>query len=120
MAFDPAFPVNDTPVAAAPMRAQLQSIVDLIGSLPAGPQGPPGPPGPQGEQGPQGDPGGPPGPQGPEGPQGPPGEVTAAQLSTAVAGTARNPDAIAPFSGSFSDPPTQAEMQTFAAYVETL
>jgi hypothetical protein len=28
--------------------------------------------------------------------------------------------AIAPFAGTFSDPPTQAEMMAFAAYVETL
>ena len=34
--------------------------------------------------------------------------------------TARNPDGVGPFGGSFSDPPTQAELQAFAAYVETL
>jgi hypothetical protein len=57
---------------------------------------------------------------GSQGPQGPMGEVTPQQLSDAIATTARNPNAIAPFTGTFSDPPTQAEMQAFAAYVETL
>ena len=34
-------------------------------------------------------------------------------LATAIA-------AIAPFPGTSSDPPTQAELQAFAAYMETL
>ncbi len=34
--------------------------------------------------------------------------------------TATDPAGIAPYAGSFSDPPTQAEMQSFAAYVESL
>ena len=46
--------------------------------------------------------------------------MTAAQLDDAVGGTACNPDAVVPYSGSFSDPPTQPEMQAFATYVETL
>jgi hypothetical protein len=41
-------------------------------------------------------------------------------INGAVAGTADNPTSIGPFGGSFSDPPTQAEMQAFAAYVESL
>ena len=41
-------------------------------------------------------------------------------LATAIAGTAQNPAAIAPFPAPFSDPPMQTEMQAFAAYVETL
>ncbi len=98
-------------------------------SGPEGPQGEPGPqgsqgePGPQGSdgpQGPEGPSGGPPGPEGPVGPQGPPGEVTAQDLTTAIAGTAQNPNAIEPFSGVFSDPPTQAEMEAFAAWTEAL
>ncbi|MBI5688136.1 MAG: hypothetical protein HZC54_23940 [Verrucomicrobia bacterium] len=49
---------------------------------------------------------------------GPQGEVTAQQLNdtvnTAIAGTARNPSAsIGPFTGDFSDPPTQGEMRAF-------
>ena len=57
---------------------------------------------------------------GPQGPAGPPGEVTVQQLDDAIAGTARNSDGVGPYGGSFSDPPTQAELQAFAAYVETL
>ncbi len=43
-----------------------------------------------------------------------------AQLEASIAETAMNPSGIAPYTGSFSDPPAQAEMQDFAAYVETL
>jgi len=68
------------------------------------------PQGAQGEQGIQGIPGA-------------PGEVTNVgmngAIATAIADTARNPSGIAPFGGTFSDPPTQAEMQAFAAYVES-
>ena len=46
--------------------------------------------------------------------------MTTAALDAAIAGTAQNPAGIAPYAGGFSDPPTQAEMQAFAAYVETL
>jgi hypothetical protein len=53
-------------------------------------------------------------------PQGEPGEVTEEELATAIAGTARNPSELGPFAGVFSDPPTQAELQAFAAYVEAL
>ena len=48
------------------------------------------------------------------------GEVSTAQLTTAIATTATDPSGISPYAGSFSDPPTQAEMQSFAAYVEDL
>jgi hypothetical protein len=54
------------------------------------------------------------------GAQGAPGEVTNAAMTTAIADTARNPTAIAPFSGTFSDPVTPAELQAFAAWSETL
>jgi hypothetical protein len=58
------------------------------------------------------------------GAQGAPGEVTNAALagaiSSAITDTARNPSGLAPFGGTFSDPPTHAEMQAFAAYVEML
>jgi hypothetical protein len=33
---------------------------------------------------------------------------------------ARNPAGVAPFPGGFSSLPTQAELQTFAAWVESL
>ena len=57
--------------------------------------------------------------QGEQGIQGPPGEVTNAALNGAIADTARNPIGIPPFTGTFSDPVTPAEMQAFAAYVES-
>ena len=99
-----------------------------------GPPGPEGPMGPQGAEGPPGAQGAPgeagavgpqgvPGPQGPEGqqgPQGPTGDVSAAQLNDAIAGTARNPTGSGPFGGGFSDPPTQAELVAFAAWVEAV
>ena len=59
-------------------------------------------------------------PQGEPGAEGPPGEVTVSQLDGAIATTAWNPSGIAPYAGIFSDPPTQGEMQDFAAYVETV
>jgi hypothetical protein len=59
-------------------------------------------------------------PRGETGEQGPPGEVTEAQLNNAIAGTAQNPNGIGPWSGGFSDPPTQGELQDFAAWVESL
>ena len=55
-----------------------------------------------------------------DGGQGSPGEVSQGQLDGAIGGTANNPGGIAPFTGTFSDPPTQAEMQNFAAWSETL
>ena len=58
MPYDPNFPQENTPIDAAPMRAQMQGIVDLISSIPQGPQGPPG------QNGSDGAPGQP-GPQGP-------------------------------------------------------
>ena len=58
------------------------------------------------------------------GPEGPVGEVSTEQLDSAIATTASVPASvpasIAPYGGSFSDPPTQAEMQDFAGYVESL
>ena len=77
------------------------------------PRGEQGVVGPEGGPGPQGNPG-------PEGPQGPPGPVSVAQLDAAITTTATAPSAIAPYAGSFSDPPTQAEMHAFAGYVESL
>jgi hypothetical protein len=53
-------------------------------------------------------------------PQGATGEGSAHQLDDAIATTALNPSGIGPFTGGFSDLPTQAEMEAFAAYVESL
>jgi hypothetical protein len=121
MPYDPNFPASHAELTSPAFREQFNGLRDLIDSIPVGPQGEPGPEGPQG---PPGDPGGPQGPPGPAGPPGADGEVTNAAMSdaidTAIGGTAQNPSGIAPFGGSFSDPPTQAEMQAFAAYVETL
>ena len=77
------------------------------------PQGQTGSEGQQGSQGEQG-------PAGPQGEQGPMGEVTPQQLNEAIATTSRNASEVGPFSGSFSEPPTQGEMEAFAAYVESL
>ncbi|MBI3880473.1 MAG: hypothetical protein HY301_10475 [Verrucomicrobia bacterium] len=130
------------------LRDQWNSLDDKIAAVPAGPPGPPGAPFadavvdavntlnpgdpatvsvtfdgttvhftfnlPRGGDGPPGASGGP----GDQGPPGPPGEVTNQQLTDALAGTARNPAGIGPFSGDFSDPPTQQEMRDHRDYVE--
>ena len=51
------------------------------------------------------------GPRGEQGIQGPPGEVTLAQLNSAISGTSSNSNAVATLGLVVSDPPTQAEMQ---------
>lgn len=94
------------------------SVARVILGIPRGAPGPQGERGLTGEQGVQGEPGGP-GPQGepgPQGVQGIPGDVSAQQLADAIANTARNPAGIAPFPGTFSDPPTKAEMDAFVAW----
>jgi len=132
MPFDPTWPPSHADLTSAAFRNQVTGLKDLIDSVPAGSQGPPGPagpqgekgdqgeqgeqgpqgePGPQGEQGPQGDPGGPQGPQGEQGPQGDPGEVSAAQLSYAIDGTAINPGSVGTLDMTISDPPSQSEVQ---------
>jgi hypothetical protein len=96
--------------------------------IPQGPDGAPGPQGPQGSQGNDGaqGPQGPAGPQGsdggqgPAGPQGPPGEVTAAQLATAIASTASNTNPIATLEIAISDPPTQSEVEQVLAKLNEL
>lgn len=47
------------------------------------------------------------------------GEVSTAQLDAALATTAQNPASFPAYTGDFSDPVTQAEIQNFAAYVES-
>ena len=60
----------------------------------------------------------------PRGADGAAGEVSLRDLAAAIAvaliQTPRNPSGITSFSGTFSDPPTQGEMNAFAAYVESL
>lgn len=135
MLFDPTYPHEYDALDAAPMRAQLNALHDEITSIP---QGPPGPEGPQGLPGEQGPPFAsalvdsvitlPPGENAtvtvtfdwtnvhftfaiPRGADGAPGEVTIAQLDSAIAATARNPTGVSPLTQSISDPPTQAEVQ---------
>lgn len=50
------------------------------------------------------------GQNGQDGQQGPPGEVTNAQLVSAIATTAQSPGSVQPLALSFSDPPTAAEL----------
>ncbi len=133
--FDPSLPADATRATAAQMRSQLNGLNDLIAAVP-GISGvvmdgvttlPPGSPAtvdasiaagvlhlsfgiPQGTAG----------SDGATGPTGPMGAVTPQNLDDAVATTARNPSAIGPFTGTFSNPPTQAELEAFAAYIETL
>ncbi len=135
MPFDPNVPINGAIVDADELRNQFTGLKDLIDAVPAGSQGPPGPagpqgekgdqgeqgeqgpqgePGPQGEQGPQGDPGGPQGPQGEQGPQGDPGEVSAAQLSYAIDGTAINPGEVETLD------PTETDIGTVVAKLNEL
>ncbi len=137
--FDPSLPADHSPLVSAEMRGQFNGlktlidagaitgvVIDSVTTLPPGeaatvdasiaagvlhlsfglPQGAAGTNGTNGADGPQG-------------PQGPMGAVTPQNLDDAIATTARNPGAIPPFAGTFSDPPTQAEMVAFAAYVET-
>lgn len=79
-----------------------------------GPQGEPGPAGPQGEQGAPGEPGGTPGPPGP---QGPPGEVTNSDLTSAIASTSANTNAVATLDTPMADPDSEALRQAFNALV---
>ncbi len=78
-----------------------------------------GAPGAQGPAGPLGEPGAT-GATGPEGPQGIPGEVTAAQLTTAISTTAASANAVAALGLTISDPPTQSEMQQVVAKIDEL
>ena len=42
--------------------------------------------------------------------------MTAQQLADAIADTARNPNTVGPFTGTFSDPVTKAEMEAYVAW----
>ena len=107
MPFNPNEPQAGEEIDAVQLRNQFNGLKTLIDEVPAGP---PGPAGPQGVAGPQG----PAGANGAEGPQGPPGEVTAQQLSdamaqaiaTAMANSSSNSNSAAESFISPSDPPT--------------
>jgi len=61
-----------------------------------------------------------PGNDGGTGPQGQPGEVSNAQLSSAINGTSNNSNAVAALGMTVSDPPTQGEMQAIASKLDEL
>ncbi|MCX7010147.1 MAG: hypothetical protein NTY53_23405, partial [Kiritimatiellaeota bacterium] len=69
--------------------------------------------GPQGNQGNDGAPGN-------DGPQGAPGEVSAQQLSDAIATTSANSNGIMQLGLTVSDPPTQSEVQAIANKLDEL
>ncbi len=54
------------------------------------------------------------------GPQGQPGEVTNAQLNSAINGTSNNSNAVNTLGMTVSDPPTQGEMQAIASKLDEL
>ncbi|MFN0075461.1 MAG: hypothetical protein ACKVY0_03190 [Prosthecobacter sp.] len=60
------------------------------------------------------------GQEGQAGQQGAPGEVTNAQLTTAINGTSSNSNAVAALGMTVSDPPTQSEMQQIADKMDEL
>jgi hypothetical protein len=121
MPFDPTKPANGSPNSSAEMREQLNALKALIDAVPAGPPGPAGPQGPafssvQIGSVTTGSPG-----TGaaasvntfgnnveisftiPAGEAGAPGEVTNAALAAEVAGTARNPNTVAPLNLGTTD-----------------
>ena len=139
MPFDPTKPATGSPNSSAEMRGQLTALKALIDAVPGGPPGPEGPAGPQGPAFSSvqiasvttGAPGTPAAAQVntfgnnvelsftiPAGEAGAPGEVTNAALSAEIAGTARNPNTVAPLGLAISDPPTQAEMQQIATKLD--
>ena len=52
--------------------------------------------------------------------QGPPGEVTNAQLGSAINGTSNNSNGVSTLNMTVSDPPTQGEMQAIATKLDEL
>jgi len=85
----------------------------------AGPQGMAGTDGAQGPVGPQGADGAP-GPTGADGPPGPPGEVSNADLQTAVNGSSANSNTVGTLGLLVTDPPTQGEVQVIADKLDEL
>ncbi len=77
---------------------------------------------PQGEQGMQGMQGnnGSDGGPGPQGPQGAPGEVSLAQLDTAIANTSSNSNAVAGLAGPFADPDAETLRQKLNELIAAL
>ena len=138
MPFDPTKPAAGSPNSSEEMRDQLNGLKALIDAVPAGPAGPAGPQGPafsniQIGSVTTGTPGSPAGAQVsvfgsnvelsftiPAGDTGAPGEVSNATLASEIAGTARNPNSVAPIPFTVSNPPTQAELQAVVDKVNEL
>jgi hypothetical protein len=70
-------------------------------------------------QGPQGNPGSD-GAQGPQGEEGAPGEVSTADLTSAIGGTSANTNAVSQLAYIPNDPPTAADWQALADKVNEL
>lgn len=134
MAFDPNLPLDTALIDAPLLRAQFNGLKDLIAAGGSGAQGPAGPPGPQGPEGPAGEQGiqGPAGPQGNDGAQGPAGpqgndgapgasgEVTSAQLATAISSTSANSNGVATLDTPFADPDAETMRLRFNELVLAL
>ena len=132
MPFDPTKPANGSPLSSEEMRGQLTALKALIDAVPAGPPGPQGPAFSSVQIGSvtTGAPGSPASASVATFgnnveisfviPEGQPGEVTTVELSNEIAGTARNPNTVAPLGLAVSDPPTQSEMQQIVAKLDEL
>ena len=139
MPYDPNFPPTNAELNSPAFRGQFQGLAALIAAVPAGPQGAQGPPFAQividavntllpGENATVtvsfdgtlvhltfGI------PRGAEGVQGPPGEVTNAQLTTAISGTSNNTNAVPTLDTPFTnDPASLADMETMRAAYNAL
>ena len=105
MPFDPSIPQENTPIDAAPMREQFNSLKALIDAIPAGPEGPMGP-------------------EGPTGPQGPPGEVTQTDLNNAQLNTlgqcSSNSNAVATVGTPMADPDVETLRQKLDELINAL
>lgn len=142
--FDPTLPQENTPLDAVQMRSQftgLKTLLDAMQSLNAAQivavtTLPPGDPAnvtvsvtgstlhftfdiPQGEAGTTGSDGAP-GANGADGATGAPGEVTLAQLDSAIDTTSSNSNGVATLGLAVSDPPTQSEVQQLADKLDEL
>jgi len=143
MPYNTNYPQNGDLIDGTLLRENINALNDKVDSVPAGPPGPqgiPGEPGGEGPIGPQGppfadavvdsvttlDPAEPATVAAsfdgthvhltfgiPRGVKGDTGEVSQQQLTDEIAGTARNPSSVGPYTGDFSDPPTQQEMRDF-------
>lgn len=138
MAFDPSQPANHSPLVSKVIRDQFIALFQLIQSIPAGPQGPEGPQGPPFAQAiidavNTANPGDPASVSVsfdgtnvhftfgiPRGADGAPGEVSNAQLASAISGTSPNTNNISTLDSVPSDPPSFADYEAMRAKVNEL